>query len=285
MRSHFLRKPTRAGVVRVLALGLVLVLAVLNGGNRALADVDPPGCAGNGANLALSIYRADGVTPISGSDSVGLGEPVNFRATLGYGGANSDGTYKCAFEGGTWTITLPNGQTVPLGTVPRIGKTGTGTGAVPSVTSQLIPYTVSSADEVVSGAYRLINAKSTYSQAYFHDSNSDSASTLFLSAPMSRLVVHATLPLTRLRVQDQLKGLPADATGTVTYAAYTNANCTGTATSLGSTTTIVAGVAALSPQSITISPGQTVYLQATYSGDGKYLGSTSPCNEQVGVGP
>src|SRR6266511_3351819 len=121
-------------------MALILALAGLNSGNRALADVDPPGCTGNGAQVTFSTYRADGVTSIGGNNTVVLGEIIKYQATLSYAGQP-----RCAFEGGTWTVTLPNGQVIGLGPVPRIGDPSTGTGAKPSVTSALIPYTVSSA--------------------------------------------------------------------------------------------------------------------------------------------
>src|SRR5262249_59574048 len=54
----------------------------------------------------------------------------------------------CAFQSGVWNLTTPDGVVHPLGTVPRIGDPPTGTGAVSSLSSALIPYTVNHANEV-----------------------------------------------------------------------------------------------------------------------------------------
>ncbi len=102
-----------------------------------------------------------------------------------------------------------------------------------------------------------------------------------------KLPVH---PQTTLFVKDRMVNLPADATGTVTYRVYTDSSCTNLATTFGAggditgaTNTVVGGVA---PDSliIEIDPGTTVWFQAEYSGNNKYLGQKSLCNETAGVG-
>ena len=67
--------------------------------------------------------------------------------------------------------------------------------------------------------------------------------------------------------------------GTVTYAAYTDANCTQGETSAGSKTVTDGSVAASDP--LTLAAG-TYYWQASYSGDGTH-NPTSSCNEVLTV--
>ena len=86
--------------VGVLAMALVLALGVPA---ITQAHDDPAECSANGVGLSMTVYRADGVTPVGGG-SVTTGETINYEATLSHlGGAN------CNFEGGTLSITTPDG--------------------------------------------------------------------------------------------------------------------------------------------------------------------------------
>jgi trimeric autotransporter adhesin len=76
-------------------------------------------------------------------------------------------------------------------------------------------------------------------------------------------------------VQSSVSGGPAP-TGTVTYSFYANGNCSGQGVQ-STTVTLNSGVV---PNSTTIGPlgGGSYSYQASYSGDGNYLGSSSSCS-------
>ena len=102
------------------------------GGGLALADVDPPGCTRSATSQTINLFRADGLTPITSIDTVSDGELIRYQAVLEPGKLPSgaiDPT-ACAYSGGAWTLTTPNGQTtnlaaaLPGGVVPRIGGQG-----------------------------------------------------------------------------------------------------------------------------------------------------------------
>jgi hypothetical protein len=89
---------------------------------------------------------------------------------------------------------------------------------------------------------------------------------------LCKAVKHFINPKTNLIVSDQLRGLGLDATGTVTYTAWIDDNTCGSTDPavkipLGSTSTIVNGVANASPLTITVEPGHTVYFEAHYVGN------------------
>ncbi len=66
------------------------------------------------------------------------------------------------------------------------------------------------------------------------------------------------------------------ATGTVVYTFYTNGGCTGTGASAGTVTLTSVGAVPKSNTEGSLAPG--IYsFRAVYSGDTKYVGSTSPC--------
>jgi hypothetical protein len=71
---------------------------------QAWAHGDPAGCSGTGVSLSLSVFRADGVTPVSLSDQVTECETLVFQATISWPDVAS-----CAFQGGTATLTTPDG--------------------------------------------------------------------------------------------------------------------------------------------------------------------------------
>src|SRR5437773_894068 len=131
-----------AGPLRFLALSLAFVLAMFTGGGLALADIDPAGCEGSGATLDISVFRANGTTVITAGDTVSDNEIIRYQAVL----SAVPGT--CAYSGGAWTLTTPNGVVtnlaamLPGGVVPRIGGSG-----VASVTAPQVQYTVTHANE------------------------------------------------------------------------------------------------------------------------------------------
>src|SRR5213594_782192 len=107
-------------------LGLALLLGLLFPAAQASADQDPPSCTDPGTGGFISTFRADGATPV-GAGTVTDGEVLKFSATLSFQGGTT-----CAYEGGTWTLTTPDGVVHPLPSPPRIGDPTTGTGAVSS---------------------------------------------------------------------------------------------------------------------------------------------------------
>ena len=68
--------------------------------------------------MLIQTFRADGVTPLSGS-AVEC-ETIQYRLLL----VKPGGAETCAFEGGSLTLTTPDGVVHPIdGTVPCIGGT------------------------------------------------------------------------------------------------------------------------------------------------------------------
>jgi hypothetical protein len=171
--------------LRIAAMALMLATPAI-GPTPARANADPPACEVGAPVLGLAVYRADGVTPIPPGGTVSVGEIIRYRATLGYAGFP-----RCAFEGGTWIITRPDGTDVNIGPVPNIGDPTTGTGAQVSVSSALVDYTVRGADEVFSGGVRSVSACATYSGGFVHDSPGDSAGGASFTVTLARRVVDA----------------------------------------------------------------------------------------------
>src|SRR5438093_1229199 len=83
---------------------------------RVRAQQDPPGCSGTGLTLNLFVERADG-------SNAGAGSAVSPCETLIYKGSLTGGSPPaCCFQGGTVTITTPDGvahDVTPLGGVPK----------------------------------------------------------------------------------------------------------------------------------------------------------------------
>jgi hypothetical protein len=142
---------------------LAVVGAVLAVASSARAHEDPPGCFETGPAIIVSVFRANGTTGVVGS--VSECETINYRATL-QKATNTDTI--CAFSGGTFKLTLPNGTVVDINlNVPCIGGTA-GEGCDPAVTqiqSALIPYVVSDAD-IVGG---FVTATAAYTGGVAHD--------------------------------------------------------------------------------------------------------------------
>jgi len=248
----------------------------------AKADIDPSGCTSTGAAISLSVYRADGVTPISGGGTVADGELIKYQATLSWAGGTN-----CAFESGTWTLTDPHGTVTGLGSVPRIGGTG-----VPSITSALVSYTVASSDEVLSGGARRVTATTNYSGGTAHDSVGDTVGVVSAATGISRIVVHTPVVTTNVQnssnatitsapigssVHDQVtvtgvSGGPA-VTGTVDFNLYPNTTCSSTPTTQAGVA-LVSGVA--TSNTATVTSGGLSY-KAHYNGDSNYLVADGAC--------
>ena len=141
--------------------------ALLATTTRALAHEDPPGCSQSGPAIVTSVFRADGTTALVGA--VSECETIHYRATLRKA---LDDDAICAFFGGTFTLTTPDGVVHTIeAEVPCIG--GTIAPCDPSVDlaqSELVAYTVRSAD--VAGG--LVIATATYAGGFLHDSGVDS---------------------------------------------------------------------------------------------------------------
>src|SRR6185295_15439466 len=138
------------GIAVILSLAMI---GFLFGAFPVKADVDPAGCTATGGFVVLTTYRADGTTPVGGGTVID-GELINYKATIG-----SLPSPVCAYQGGTWTLTTPDGvvhNITPGGGIPRIGGTG-----VTSLDSALVPYTVNHANEVVNST-RHINSSTSY---------------------------------------------------------------------------------------------------------------------------
>src|SRR3989442_6737081 len=105
----------RAG--RIVASLVAVILFV--GAQRAVAHQDPPGCATTGLAFGVAVFRADGVTPIAGNQTVSPCETVQYQFSVQY----RLGTADCGFQGGTMILETPDGgfhDTTPAGGVPMI---------------------------------------------------------------------------------------------------------------------------------------------------------------------
>ncbi len=142
--------------------------------------------------IALTAFLADGVTPAVGTNLTEC-EKVFFRATLSWAGAPN-----AAFEGGTWTLTTPDGvvnNVTPVGGIPCIGGTAndpaapggrgqTCLGGPLSINSALVMYTVRPQD-IVGG---LVMAMTNLSGAFAHIGANDLAG-VGAATPLSLAVV------------------------------------------------------------------------------------------------
>ncbi|MDD5356699.1 MAG: hypothetical protein PHS53_00920 [Candidatus Pacebacteria bacterium] len=259
---------------------LSFMLAVAFAGTPARADVDPAGCTDNGGGVSVAAFRADGTTNI-GSGTVTDGEAIKYKATL-----SALPTPNCAFEGGTWTLTTPDGVSHNLGAVPRIGGTG-----VASLSSALIPYTVNHADEQVNST-RHIDAITSYSGGKSHADTLDETAGPTLGASKILKVVHTPTVTTNVHdanhavitsapigssVHDQATvtgetGGPVP-TGTVNFNLYPNTTCEATPT----TQSGVALTAGVGESSATTVPTTGLSYKAHYNGDGNYLVADGAC--------
>ena len=169
-------------------LSLIGVLGALVG-PPAWAHQDPPGCNGVGVGIAIFPFRADGVTPI-GSGSVTNCETLVFKAQVKYQPSTTS-VPTCAFEGGTLSLTTPDGVSHTIATnVPCVGGTtndpnsasnggrgqclGAPTSFPDILTETGVTYTVRDQD-IVNG-FIAVNAKypETLGTSFNHTSSTDS---------------------------------------------------------------------------------------------------------------
>ncbi|MCR4369007.1 MAG: hypothetical protein NUV67_03830 [archaeon] len=137
------------------ALVLLAIAAfLLSMAAPGFAHTDPLDCVANGVSLSLTAFRSDGVTPI-GAGTVQSAEPIKYRAILSHAGAPN-----CNYDGGTLTITTPDGgisDVTPIGGIPLV-ESGS------PFLSDMVDYLVSEAD--VSGGS--LNATADYSGGESH---------------------------------------------------------------------------------------------------------------------
>ncbi len=263
---------------------LVLIVSFATAVPLSKADVDPVGCSSNGGGISLGAFRSDGVTSIGSSDTVTDGELIKYQATLSALGAPN-----CAFEGGTWTLTTPNGTVNPLGAVPRIGGTG-----VASLSSGLVSYTVVHLDEIINGN-RHINATTAYGGGKSHADANDTTDGPTLGASKIVKVIHT--PTVDTKVHDPNHGIVTTvpvgttvhdsatvtgeiggpiASGSVTFTRYSDVECLANPIVSG-TIALVAGVADPSTAFTTNTFG-AIYYKAHYNGQaGVYNAADGPC--------
>ena len=141
------------------AIGAVAAAGVLFSVIPADAHTDPVGCVSTGPSLLLTVYRADGTTPVGGG-SVTPGETIKYEAMLTHAGPP-----QCNYGGGTLSITTPDGATDVTG--------GLGAATIsfgfPFVSAQ-VSYVVDSAEVGGDGD---IDASTTYAGGTSHLGDGD----------------------------------------------------------------------------------------------------------------
>src|SRR6185503_18648513 len=164
----------------VLGVALSVVLAFAP---AALAHHDPSGCFGAGVDVdifarrqrcSITTNRACSLdADCPGGETcqfVGLVgalapcETIFYEAIL----SHDDDPSKCAFEGGTFTLRLPDGSTTVTNAVPCLGGTlAPCISGLNSITNGNVPYTVSPAD-LLPGTMT-IRARAIYTGGLTHD--------------------------------------------------------------------------------------------------------------------
>ena len=150
-------------------LGALVVVgaAVLAMASSARAHEDPPLCNQTGPAIIVGVFRANGSTAVVGA--VSECETITYRATLQK--ATPDDDSICAFSGGTFSLTTPDGVVHTVSTnVPCIGGEGPGEGCddtVNGISSNAIPYVVNPDD--IDDVTGLITATAQYTGGVAHD--------------------------------------------------------------------------------------------------------------------
>jgi hypothetical protein len=127
---------------------MICTIAWLGFAQGAAAQQDPPGCNQSGAALSLQPYQDIAATvPVTGA--ISPCQTIYYRAIL----TKAPGASVCAFQGGQFKLTTPDGTVTVLATnVPCLGGTGAnGSGCNPANTqlvSALVQYTVRPSDIV-----------------------------------------------------------------------------------------------------------------------------------------
>src|SRR5882724_9453182 len=120
---------------------VLIALLVLAGAGTAWAHQDPPGCSGTGVAITFEVFRSDGTTPVDLSQTVSECELITYQVTISPSGEGNP----CAFEGGTVTVTTPDGvanDVTPSGGVPCMGGTAAGGCGAVNATSKAVTYRV-----------------------------------------------------------------------------------------------------------------------------------------------
>ena len=178
-RKYWMRKSCPGWTSGLKALMYALAGSVVLAAPSAWAHIDPPGSSASGISVTMTAFRNDGTTPVL-PGSLNSCETIQYRAVLAWAGQGN-----AAFEGGSWSITTPDGVvhdvTPPTG-VPCIGGTfddpdsvtngdrGLCFGSASSIDSRLVTYMVSPGD-VISGS---VTARTDYIDAWSHIDTADS---------------------------------------------------------------------------------------------------------------
>ncbi len=166
--------------------GVMLMLAAAS----ARAHQDPPGCSATGGDVVIQVFQADETTPHP------VSEPISECETICYRGVLSEATSTsgvCAFDGGTLTLTTPDGvphnvtpaptPTAPRG-IPCIGGTlddppiAFCNPETTSFTSEFVCYTVRPQDVDAQGMFV---ADVDYTGGNVHGRVGDNLGVLFLA--------------------------------------------------------------------------------------------------------
>jgi hypothetical protein len=149
-----------------LRLGLLLIGIILSFPSATRAHEEPGGCLESNAAIDIFTFRSDGVTPLIGT--IAGCEQFVYRANLQ---KPADQDAFCAFSGGTFTLTTPDGVLHTLSAdVPCIGGNTGLEGCFDAInffTGESIAYTVSPTD-VHNGT---ITAKAVYAGGVVHDND------------------------------------------------------------------------------------------------------------------
>jgi uncharacterized repeat protein (TIGR01451 family) len=152
---------------RTRTVALLTVLLVVGQASAAFAHEDPSGCIGTGVSISLTLYRADGTTPVAGAP-IEDGETVVYQTTLALP------PNACSFEGGSITITPPGApggiDVTPDAGIPCIGPNAP---CVASVDSKQLAYVVTEADQDTVSNQRRVTASTRYGGGFLHDGDPD----------------------------------------------------------------------------------------------------------------
>lgn len=267
-------------------LGLAIIAFLGFGGlvatQVAQSHSDPANCSATGIGMSLSVYRADGTTPI-GSSTVTTGETIVYKATL-----SNLGTPNCSYEGGTVTIIKPDGVVVNV--------TGSGVPLVvfgsPFV-SNSVNYVVTTADI---GSDNDLDAQAMYSNGTSHMGANNVSAIGAVIAVATNFDAQRPFILTQIHnashtditgqpvvvgtvIHDQIILTPtstsnAMATGTVDFLFYNNATCLGTPAQAENNVVLVNGQA---ESATTTAPLFAASYSVHYDGNNDYPAMTAGC--------
>jgi hypothetical protein len=272
-----LGKQTMAiAVIMMLALGSFFANHIVQ------SHSDPSNCSAAGIGMSLTVYRADGITPI-GSSTVTAGESVVYRATLNHLGASY-----CNYEGGTLNITKPNGVVSNV--------TGTGIPLITSgnpLVSMPVAYVVTVADV---GSDNDLDATATYLGGTSHMGANNVSPVSATVGVASNFDVQRPFILTQIHnnqhaditgqtavvgtvIHDQIIITPtstnnAMATGTVDFLLYNNATCAGQPAMSENNIQLVNGQA---ESATTTAALYAISYRVHYDGNNDYAPMTADC--------